>query len=165
MAVDVGFVDGTTAATTPKGSAISTTRRSSMAGDDADGLHRPDEFVNLLRAEEILLNLVFDDAVTGFLDGEPGERFSVQVVAAAAIASTTASMRSWLNSASSSHACLARRASARASATEARSRSVWVDGAVCEHIAGSNMTGHERTPRQQDRRFSLCPVSPRVLCG
>ena len=29
MAVDVGLVDGTTAATTPNGSAISTTRRAS----------------------------------------------------------------------------------------------------------------------------------------
>jgi hypothetical protein len=42
MAVDVGLVDGTTAATTPNGSAISMTRRP-RARDDADRLHRPDE--------------------------------------------------------------------------------------------------------------------------
>src|SRR5579862_5935328 len=41
------------------------------------------------------------------------------------MASTMASICSWLNSASSSQACFARRASARASAMEARSRSVW----------------------------------------
>src|SRR6185436_19349312 len=40
------------------------------------------------------------------------------------MASTMASMRSWLNSASSSHACFARLASARASAIDVRSRSV-----------------------------------------
>ena len=46
--------------------------------DDADRLHRTDEGVDLLGAEEVLLNLVFDDAVAGFLDGEPRERFSLR---------------------------------------------------------------------------------------
>src|SRR5476651_259401 len=41
------------------------------------------------------------------------------------MASTIASIFSWLSSASSSQACLARRASARASAMDARSRLVW----------------------------------------
>src|SRR5438132_13690922 len=44
------------------------------------------------------------------------------------MASTMASMRSWVNSASSSQACFACRARARASAMEARSRSVWGAG-------------------------------------
>ena len=51
-------------------------------------------------------------------------------VAAAAIASTIASIFSWPHSASSSHACLARRASARASAIDARSRSDCCGGAA-----------------------------------
>src|ERR1700674_4790354 len=46
------------------------------------------------------------------------------------MASTMASIRSWPNSASSSHACFARRASARASAMEARSRAVWGAGSI-----------------------------------
>ena len=46
--------------------------------DDADGLHRPDELVDLLRAEQVLLNLVFDDAVAGFFDGEPREGFGLR---------------------------------------------------------------------------------------
>ena len=54
------------------------TRRSLVPRDDADGLHRPDELVDLLRREEVLLDLVFDDAVAGFLDGEPRERFGVR---------------------------------------------------------------------------------------
>ena len=49
------------------------TRAVLVAGDDADRLHRPDEVVDLLRGEEVLLNLVVDDAVAGLLDGEPGE--------------------------------------------------------------------------------------------
>ena len=49
-----------------------------MARDDADRLHRPDEVVDLLRAEEVLLDLVGDDAVAGFFDGEPGERFGLR---------------------------------------------------------------------------------------
>ena len=77
MAVDVGFVDGTTAATTPNGSAISTTRVVFVARDDADRLHRPDEVVDLLGAEEVLLNLVGDDAEAGLFDGERGERLSL----------------------------------------------------------------------------------------
>ena len=45
---------------------------------DADGLHRPDELVDLLGREEILLDLVVDDAVAGFFGGKPGERFSLR---------------------------------------------------------------------------------------
>src|SRR5262245_11125260 len=44
-----------------------------MTRDDADRLHRPDEVVDLLRAEQILLNLVFDDAVASLFYGEPRE--------------------------------------------------------------------------------------------
>ena len=46
--------------------------------DDPDGLHRADEVVDLLRAEQVLLNLVFDDAVGGFLDGEARERLRLR---------------------------------------------------------------------------------------
>ena len=43
--------------------------------DDSNRLHRTDEVVHLLRAEQVLLDLVFDDTVTGFLDRQPRERF------------------------------------------------------------------------------------------
>ena len=66
------------AATTPNGSAISMTRRVVVAGDHADGLHRPDESVDLLGGEEVLLNLVGDDAVAGFFDGQAGERLGLR---------------------------------------------------------------------------------------
>ena len=49
-----------------------------MPRDDADRLHRPDELVDLLRREEVLLDLVFDDAVAGFLDGQPRERLRLR---------------------------------------------------------------------------------------
>ena len=78
MAVEVGLVDGTTAATTPNGSAISMTWRVFVARDDADGLHRPDELVDALGGEQVLLDLVGDDAVAGFLDGEPRERLGLR---------------------------------------------------------------------------------------
>ncbi len=78
MAVDVGLVDGTTAATTPNGSAISMTRRSLVARNHAHGLHGPDELIHVVGRETILLNLVRDDAVAGLLDGEDGERLGVQ---------------------------------------------------------------------------------------
>ena len=45
--------------------------------DDADGLHRPDEVVDLLRGEQVLLDLVGDDAVAGFFVGEAGERLGL----------------------------------------------------------------------------------------
>jgi hypothetical protein len=45
---------------------------------DPDGLHRADEVVDLLGREEVLLDLVGDDAVAGFLDGETGERFGLR---------------------------------------------------------------------------------------
>jgi hypothetical protein len=38
--------------------------------DDADGLHRPDERVDAVGRETVLLNLVGDDAESGFFDGE-----------------------------------------------------------------------------------------------
>ena len=69
-----GWSTGTTAATTPNGSGDLDDAPIVVPGDDADGLHRPDEVVDLLRAEQVLLNLVCDDAVAGFLDGEPGKR-------------------------------------------------------------------------------------------
>ena len=43
------------------------------APDDADRLHRPDEAVDLVGGEEVLLDLVGDDAVAGFLVRQPGE--------------------------------------------------------------------------------------------
>jgi hypothetical protein len=46
--------------------------------DDADGLHRPDELVDLTRGEQVLLDLVGDHAVTGLVDGEAGQRFGVR---------------------------------------------------------------------------------------
>jgi hypothetical protein len=49
-----------------------------VARNDADRLHWPDEVIHLLRAEEILLDLVFDDAVAGFIDGESRERFGLR---------------------------------------------------------------------------------------
>ena len=66
-----GLVDGTMAATTPNGSAISTTRRSSWR------LTTPTVFIGRMKActrsrrEEVLLDLVGDDAEAGFLDGQP----------------------------------------------------------------------------------------------
>ena len=75
--MDVGFVDGTTAATTPNGSAISIDAAVLVPGDDTDRLHRTDEVVDLLRREEILLDLVFDDAVAGFFDGQAGKGFGL----------------------------------------------------------------------------------------
>src|SRR5262249_9504749 len=45
-----------------------------VARDHTDGLHRLDELIDLLRAEEIFLNLVFNDAVAGFVDRERRER-------------------------------------------------------------------------------------------
>ena len=106
MAVDVGLVEGTIAATTPNGSAISMTLRSSMRRDDADGLHRPDEAVDLLASEQVLLDLVGDDAVAGFLVTARRASGSGLGVTAAPIASTMASICSWENSASGRRACL-----------------------------------------------------------
>ena len=48
-----------------------------VAGDDADCLHRPNELVDVLRGEEIFLDLVGDDAVAGFFDGEARERLGL----------------------------------------------------------------------------------------
>ena len=45
--------------------------------DHADRFHRADEVVDLLRAEEVLLDLVGDEPVAGFLDGQPGECFGL----------------------------------------------------------------------------------------
>ena len=49
-----------------------------VAGDDTHGLHRADELVDLVGGEQILLNLVGDDAVPGFLDGKRRERFGLR---------------------------------------------------------------------------------------
>jgi hypothetical protein len=46
------------------------------AGDHAHRLHRADEGVDALRREEVLLNLVGDDAVAGLLDRQAGELLS-----------------------------------------------------------------------------------------
>ena len=66
------------AATTPNGSAISMTLPSSMPADDADRLHRPDELVDLLGREQVLLDLVGDDAVAGLLDRQARERLRLR---------------------------------------------------------------------------------------
>ena len=46
--------------------------------DHADGLHRPDELVDALGGEQVLLDLVGDDAEAGFLDGEPRQRLGLR---------------------------------------------------------------------------------------
>ena len=66
------------AATTPNGSAISRTLRSIEPIDDAHGLHGRDELVYLTRGEQVLLDLVRDNAVAGLLDGQPGQRLRVR---------------------------------------------------------------------------------------
>ncbi len=101
MAVDVGLVEGTIAATTPNGSAISMILRSSRRFEHADGLHRTDEAIDAIGGKQILLNLVGDDAVSGLLDRQPRERLGSAGATAAAIASTIASIRSCESSASS----------------------------------------------------------------
>ena len=78
MAVDVGFVDGTMAQTTPKGSAISMTLRSSMRRMTPTVFIGLMKLVDLLRREQVLLDLVGDDAVTGFLVREARERFGLR---------------------------------------------------------------------------------------
>ena len=93
------------------------------AVDHADGLHRPDELVDLSGGEQVLLDLVGDDAVAGLLDGQAGQRLGVGVTASA-IAVTMRSICSWVSSARSGCAWRAARASARASAIDARSLSV-----------------------------------------
>ena len=64
MAVEVGFVDGTIAATTPKGSAISITLRSSNRPTT------PTVFIGRMK------RYTFSDEKR-FLVGEPGERFGL----------------------------------------------------------------------------------------
>jgi hypothetical protein len=91
MAVEVGLVDGTTCRDHAERLRDLDDAAILVARDDADGLHRPDEAVHLLRREEVLLDLVVDDAVAGFFDGKPGEQLGRRV-AAAAIASTMASI-------------------------------------------------------------------------
>ena len=49
-----------------------------MTRDDADGLHRLDELVNLLRTEEVFLDFVGHDAVARLLDGEASESFGLR---------------------------------------------------------------------------------------
>ena len=44
-----------------------------VARNHADGFHRTDEAVHLLRGKKVLLDLVGDDPVAGFLDRQPGE--------------------------------------------------------------------------------------------
>ncbi len=46
--------------------------------DHTDRLHRPDELVDLLRTEQVLLDLVVDDAVSGLVDSQLGERPGVR---------------------------------------------------------------------------------------
>ena len=111
--------------------------------DDADGLHRPDEFVDALGREQVLLDLVGDDAEAGFLDGEPREFLGARP-GAAAIASTMRSIWSWESSARAGAACLARCASRRASWTEARSRSVGGGSGAGHRIGQTTRVGRAR---------------------
>ena len=82
--------------------------------DDAHGLDRFDEFVDPLRREQVLLDLVSDDPVAGLLMRELGERFGLRR-GRGAIASTKASICSCDSSERMPAASLARRASVRAS--------------------------------------------------
>ena len=78
MAVEVGFVEGTIAATTPNGSAISMIFFSSSRRIDADGRHRPDEGVDALGGEQVLLNLVGHDAEARLVDRQARERLGLR---------------------------------------------------------------------------------------
>jgi hypothetical protein len=69
------------------------------AVDDAHRPHRTNELEDPLGAEEVLLNLVSDHAVTGFFDREVGEGFGVWATADA-MAVTIASICSCDSSAS-----------------------------------------------------------------
>ena len=75
--------------------------------DHADGFHRPDEVVDLLRGEEVLLDLVGDDAVAGFLVRETGERFGLRRDGRGHRVDER-SICSWENSASAGAAAFAR---------------------------------------------------------
>jgi hypothetical protein len=98
--VDVGFVDGTTAATTPKGSANLDDLLVLDPVDDAHGAHRPDELEHALRGEEVLLDLVGFDTVAGFLDRHLRQRAGVRRDGRSPSPVTMASMRSCDSSAS-----------------------------------------------------------------
>ena len=73
MAVEVGFVEGITAATTPMGSAISVTRVAGILPQHPDRAQGPDVGVDVLRREEVLRGLVLDVAEAGLLVGQPGQ--------------------------------------------------------------------------------------------
>ena len=75
MAVEVGLVEGITAATTPTGAAISMVPFAVFA-DYADGADVANGARDVNRSEAILGEFVGDVAVAGFFDGEAGERFA-----------------------------------------------------------------------------------------
>ena len=153
MAVDVGLVDGTTAATTPNGSAISMTRAIVVPRDHADGLHRPDEVVDLLRRRTGSSGSCRRRRRSRFPRRRAGRTPRPAAWRPRAMASTIASICVLANSASSSQAFFARRASARASAMDARSRS---DVKRCR-LTGSAMVGAGATlPLGRIRSTSVC---------
>src|SRR6185503_20892112 len=90
---------------------------------------------------------------------------SACAAAAAAMASTIASTRGWSNSASSSHAFLARCASARASAIDVRSRLVCGEGAgsaiAVENLHHGGHGGHGGKIRFEPQ----CPPRPPWCLG
>jgi hypothetical protein len=49
-----------------------------VPADDADRTHRPDELVHALGREQVLLDLVGDDAVSGLFDRQAGELFGAR---------------------------------------------------------------------------------------
>src|SRR5688572_5959800 len=125
MAVDVGFVEGTMAATTPNGSAISTTLRSSSRPIT------PTVFIGLMKSYTCCdPNRFFWtlSATTPYPVSSTARRAngSAWGVTASAIAVTMRSICSCVSSASCGCAWRAARASALASEIDARSLSVWV---------------------------------------
>ena len=94
------------------------------AVDHADGLHRPDELVDLLRREQVLLDLVGDDAVAGLFDGQARERFGVRRDGGGHGIDDGVDLGLRKLGEDELAPAFARRASARASAMEARSLSV-----------------------------------------
>src|SRR5688572_6026409 len=129
MAVEVGLVEGITAQTTPNGSAISMTFLSSMR------LTTPTVFIGLMKSYTCLDENRFFwtlSATTPNPVSSTASRASASAcgVTAAAIASTIPSICACEYSPSIACAALARRARVRASAMDARSLSVCVDGAV-----------------------------------
>ena len=76
MAVEVGFVEGITAATTPTGAAISMIPFSRSSRIMPTVRHVANGARNVDRGEAVLGDFVGNVAVAGFFDGEARERFA-----------------------------------------------------------------------------------------